>query len=106
VPGQSRRFQERELLPSVVDRRPPTRRGARASIPESWGAVTVTQYRIDASNDLKVVNAKQFTAADRGAQGSLKVSGKWLRASPRNDDPKGAAQGADLIVVSDDSAGL
>jgi hypothetical protein len=69
------------------------------SIPASWGDLTVTQYRIDASNDFKVVNSKQLDAAAR-ASGNLTVSGKWARATASKDDPKGAAQGADLIVVS------
>jgi hypothetical protein len=72
------------------------------SIPESWGDVTVKQYRIDASSNFSVVSTKVFTAADR-AQG-LKISGKWARATARTDDPKGAAQGADLIVVSGSDA--
>jgi hypothetical protein len=69
------------------------------SIPASWGDLTVTQCRIDASNGFKVVNTSMLDAAAR-ASGSLTVSGKWARAAPSNDDPKGAAQGADLIVVS------
>jgi hypothetical protein len=74
-----------------------------SSIPASWGDLTIEQYRIDASNDFKVVNTKQVTAAD--AQAGLTVSGKWVRATPSNDDPKGAAQGADLIVVRGSGAG-
>jgi xylan 1,4-beta-xylosidase len=74
------------------------------SIPEAWGDVTVKQYRIDAGNSFKLVNMKTITAADR-AQGGLNVPGKWARATPSADDPKGAAQGADLIVVSGASAG-
>jgi xylan 1,4-beta-xylosidase len=70
------------------------------SIPDSWGDVTVKQYRIDANNSFSVVNTKVFTTTDR-AQGSLTVSGSWIHAtaSPPND-PKGAAQGLDLIVVT------
>jgi hypothetical protein len=75
-----------------------------ASIPDSWGDVTVTVYRIDASNNFKVVDTKMFAAADR-TQGSVTVSGKWVRAATSSNDPKGAAQGADLIVVSGASAG-
>ena len=68
------------------------------SIPEAWGDVTVTQRRIDARNDFDVVETKTVTVADR-AQG-LKISGKWARAQQSADDPTGAAQGVDLIVVS------
>jgi hypothetical protein len=69
------------------------------AIPEAWGDVTVTVYRIDANNDFKAVDTKMFSAAAR-AQGGLTVSGKWIRAAISSNDPKGAAQGADLIVVS------
>lgn len=69
------------------------------SIPASWGDVTVVQYRLDASNNLAMVSSNMFTAADR-PQGSIRVSGAWAhaRANPP-DDPKGAAQGLDLISV-------
>jgi xylan 1,4-beta-xylosidase len=70
------------------------------SVPDSWGDVTVKQYRIDANNDFAVVNTKVFKTADR-TQGSLTVSGSWIRATANPpDDPKGAAQGLDLIVVT------
>jgi hypothetical protein len=69
------------------------------SIPESWGDVTVKQYRIDASNDLKLVSTKVTKTSER-PQGSLVVSGAWAHAQPSSGDPKGAAQGLDLIVVT------
>jgi xylan 1,4-beta-xylosidase len=70
------------------------------SIPTSWGDVTVKQYRIDANNNFAVVNTKVVKTTDR-PQGSLTVSGSWVHAtaSPPND-PKGAAQGLDLIAVT------
>jgi hypothetical protein len=69
-------------------------------IPTSWGDVTVKQYRIDANNTLALVGTTTTKAADR-LQGSLTVSGSWVRATanPPND-PKGAAQGLDLIVAT------
>ena len=74
------------------------------SIPDSWGDVTVKQYRIDANNNFAVVNTKVFKTADR-AQGSLSVSGSWIHATPSPpNDPKGAAQGLDLIVVTGTAA--
>src|SRR4029077_11096324 len=61
------------------------------SIPESWGDVTVKQYRIDASNNLTLVSTKPFKTTERTA-GSLTVSGSWARArTSATDDPKGAA---------------
>jgi xylan 1,4-beta-xylosidase len=69
------------------------------SIPESWGDVTVKQYRIDARNDFADVNTKVIKVADR-PQGSLTVSGAWARATASTDDPEGAEQGVDLIVVT------
>ena len=70
------------------------------SVPDSWGDVTVKQYRIDASNNLALVSTTVKKTSDR-PQGSLTVSGAWAHAlaSPPND-PKGAAQGLDLIVVT------
>jgi hypothetical protein len=70
-------------------------------IPDSWGDLTVQQYRVDASNNFTVINTKMVTAAER-AQGGLKFEGKsWVRATPDpQNDPKGAPQGVDLIVVS------
>jgi hypothetical protein len=70
------------------------------SIPNSWGDVTVKQYRIDANNNLALATTTVVKATDR-PQGSLTVSGAWVHApaSPPND-PKGAAQGVDLIVVT------
>jgi hypothetical protein len=70
------------------------------SIPDSWGDVTVKQYRIDSGKSLALVNTNVTKASDR-PQGSLTVSGSWAHAiaSPPND-PKGAAQGLDLIVVT------
>ena len=70
------------------------------SIPASWGDVTVKQYRIDANNNFAVIATTVVKAADR-AQGSLTVSGSWIRAtaSPPND-PQGAPQGLDLIVLT------
>jgi hypothetical protein len=68
------------------------------AIPEAWGDVTVKQYRIDAASNFTVADMKTVTVAER-AQG-LKVSGKWVRAQKSSDDPSGAAQGVDLIVVS------
>jgi hypothetical protein len=38
-----------------------------------------------------------------GAQG-LTVSGKWARATKSANDPNGAAQGVDLIVVTGTAA--
>jgi xylan 1,4-beta-xylosidase len=74
------------------------------SIPDSWGDVSVKQYRIDANNNLALVTTTVVKAADR-PQGSLTVSGAWVHApaSPPND-PKGAAQGLDLIVVTGTAA--
>lgn len=70
------------------------------SIPESWGDVTVKQYRIDANNSNTLVKTETIRVDER-AQGSLTVSGSsWVRAQPRAGDPKGAPQGVDLIVVS------
>jgi xylan 1,4-beta-xylosidase len=69
------------------------------AIPESWGDVTVKQYRIDASNDLTLVATKVTKAAER-ARGSISVTGAWAHAAASADDPKGAAQGLDLIVVT------
>lgn len=70
------------------------------SIPASWGDVTVKQYRIDASNDLTLVSTKVNKAAERTAE-SLTVSGAWTHArASTTDDPKGAAQGLDLIVIT------
>lgn len=70
------------------------------SIPETWGDVTVKQFRIDANNNLTMVSTKVFTAAERRA-GSLTLSGSWARARPSaTDDPKGAAQGVDLVIVT------
>jgi hypothetical protein len=70
------------------------------SIPEAWGDVTVKQYRIDASNNLALVTTKVTKASER-PQGSITVSGTWAHAAatPPND-PKGAAQGLDLVVVT------
>jgi xylan 1,4-beta-xylosidase len=70
------------------------------SIPEAWGDVTVKQYRIDASNNLALVSTTVKKTSER-SQGSLTVSGSWAHAlaSPPND-PKGAAQGLDLIVLT------
>jgi len=74
------------------------------SVPDAWGDVTVEQYRIDASNDLTLVNTQLSKAADR-TQGSVTVSGAWAHAQPSPpDDPKGAAQGLDLIVVTGSAA--
>jgi hypothetical protein len=70
-------------------------------VPDAWGDLTVQQYRVDASNNFTVINTKMITAAER-AQGVLKFAGaSWVRAraDPQND-PKGAPQGVDLIVVS------
>jgi hypothetical protein len=70
-------------------------------IPDAWGDVTVQQYRIDASNNFTVINTAMVKAADR-PQGVLTFSGtSWVRAraDPQND-PKGAPQGVDLIVVN------
>ncbi len=50
------------------------------SIPDSWGDVTVKQYRIDANNSLAVVATTVVKATDR-PQGSLTVSGSWVRAA-------------------------
>jgi hypothetical protein len=71
------------------------------AIPESWGDVTVKQYRIDANNDLTLVSTKVTKATER-PQGSLTVSGAWAHALPSSDgpNPKGAEQGLDLIVVT------
>ena len=69
------------------------------SIPASWGDVTVKQYRIDANNNFAVIATKVSKAADR-AQGSLTVSGSWIRATPGTGDAQGAPQGVDLIVVT------
>jgi hypothetical protein len=70
------------------------------SIPESWGDVTVKQFRIDANNNSTLVSTKVFTVAQRTA-GSLTLSGSWARARPSaTDDPKGAAQGVDLVIVT------
>jgi hypothetical protein len=72
------------------------------SIPASWGTVTVEQYRIDASNNFTIASTKMFTTAER-AEG-LTVSGKWARATKSTNDPNGAAQGVDLIVVTGTAA--
>jgi len=70
------------------------------SIPDAWGDVTVQQYRIDATNDLTLVGTSVTKKTDR-PQGSLTVSGAWAHAQPNPpDDPNGAAQGIDLIVVT------
>ncbi len=70
------------------------------SIPASWGDVTVKQYRIDANNSLALVTTTVVKATDR-PQGSLTVSGSWVRAAPSPpNDPKGAPQGLDLIVLT------
>jgi xylan 1,4-beta-xylosidase len=70
------------------------------SIPDSWGDVTVKQYRIDASNDLALVSTKVVKTIDR-PQGTLTLSGSWIHATPSPpSDPEGAAQGLDLIVVT------
>jgi hypothetical protein len=75
------------------------------SIPDAWGDVTVEQYRIDASNDLTLANTQVSKAADR-PQGSLTVTGAWAHAPPSPpDDPNGAAQGLDLIVVTGSAVG-
>jgi hypothetical protein len=70
------------------------------SIPDSWGDITIEQYRIDAGNSLTLVSTTTNKTTDR-PQRSLTVSGAWAHAiaSPPND-PKGAAQGLDLIVVT------
>ena len=49
------------------------------SIPDSWGDVSVKQYRIDANNNLVLVTTTVVKATDR-LQGSLTVSGAWLHA--------------------------
>ncbi len=70
-------------------------------IPDAWGDFTVQQYRVDAGNNFTVMNTKTVKAAER-AQGVLKLDGRsWVRApaDPQND-PKGAPQGVDLIVIS------
>lgn len=76
------------------------------AIPESWGDVTVEQFRIDATNDLKLVDTKTMKVADRPL-GTLSISGTWAHARPSSDDPnpKGAEQGLDLIVVTGANAG-
>jgi xylan 1,4-beta-xylosidase len=74
------------------------------AIPESWGDVTVKQYRIDANNNLTLVATKVFKTRERTA-GALTVSGTWARARPSaTDDPEGAAQGVDLVVVTGTAA--
>lgn len=71
------------------------------AVPDSWGDVTVKQYRIDANNDFTLVSTKVTKATER-PQGSLSASGAWAHALPSPDDPnpKGAEQGLDLIVVT------
>ena len=54
------------------------------SIPDAWGDVTVEQYRIDASNDLTLVNTQVSKAADR-TQGADRVG----RLGPRATEPSG-----------------
>jgi hypothetical protein len=62
----------------------------------------ITQTRtLSDTRNLTVVNTKMVTAAER-VQGVLQFAGDtWVRAraDPQND-PKGAPQGVDLIVVS------
>ena len=71
------------------------------AIPESWGDVTVKQYRIDANDDSSLVSTKVIQVTER-PRGSLSVAGAWAHALPSSDDPnpKGAEQGLDLIVVT------
>jgi hypothetical protein len=72
-------------------------------IPDSWGDVTVNQYRIDATNDNKLTT-KVVKASERTG-GNLTVSGTgWVRAAPGAGDPKGAPQGVDLIEVTGSGA--
>lgn len=74
------------------------------SIPEAWGDVTIKQFRIDASSSLSMVSSTVSKASER-TDGSVTVSGKWVRAraNPPND-PKGAPQGVDYIVVTGTNA--
>lgn len=68
-------------------------------VPESWGDVTVEQYRIDATNDNTLLNTQAISAGERSG-GSFTVSGtSWVGASSFGD-PLGAPQGVDLIVVT------
>jgi xylan 1,4-beta-xylosidase len=69
------------------------------SVPESWGDVTIKQFRIDASNDLTLVSTKVSKASERMGN-SVTVSGAWARARPNPPSTKGAAQGIDLVVVT------
>ncbi len=70
------------------------------NVPQEWGDVTVKQYRVDASNDMKLMNTVVSKAAER-AQGSLNVSGSWVHATANPpSDPDGADQGVDLIVLA------
>jgi xylan 1,4-beta-xylosidase len=74
------------------------------AIPESWGDVTVKQYRIDADNDLDLVSTTMTKATER-PEGTLMLSGAWARARANPpDDPMGAAQGVDLVVVTGTAA--
>jgi hypothetical protein len=73
------------------------------AIPDSWGDLTVKQYRIDASNNFALIATTMSKPADR-AQAGLKVSGKWARAAKSTNDPTGAAQGVDFIAVTGSAA--
>jgi hypothetical protein len=73
------------------------------SIPAAWGDVGLKQFRIDSTNNMGMVNSKLSKAAER-TDGSITVDGKWARAAASTNDPKGAAQGLDLIVVTGSGA--
>ncbi len=62
------------------------------NVPDTWGDVTVEQYRIDSSNNYKLMSSKVVKSADR-PQGEIPLSGSWAHAA--SDPP----QGVDLIVL-------